>query len=106
MVGTLPITCLAIIKVGIQVPTEPNKNVIEGPWPKPKAVKDKIIGISSPSCTYNGIPIIKARKKAKNPEDPIYWGITSFGIKTVNSVAINRPIKKNFHSLLIIVENT
>ena len=52
------------------------------------------MGISSPSQTYNGIPMIKAKKKARKPEEPIYLGMASSGINVDKRLAIVIPSKK------------
>ncbi len=90
----LPIVFGAIINVGRRVPTEPNKKVMAGPCPSPKVTNDSVMGISSPSQTYNGIPMIKAKKKARKPEEPIYLGMASSGINVDKRLAIVIPSKK------------
>ena len=93
-----------MIKVGIQVPTDPKRNVMAGPSPKPRVINDKVIGISSPSQTYNGIPMISAKKKAKKPDEPIYFGMASSGIRVDSKLAITMPIKKYFPSSFVIFQ--
>ena len=60
IVARLPIIPCAIKIVGIQVPTDANKKVNAGPAPNPNSINANVMGISSPSHTYIGIPKINA----------------------------------------------
>ena len=76
------------------MPTAPIIKVNVGPVAKPNDNNVYVIGISSPSQTYTGIPTIVANTYDNKGEFPMVFGMNSTGMSTVSNEAIANPIKK------------